>query len=84
MVTKTLTIKKEAYDLLAENKLKNESFSEEIIRLLSKRKARKLSEFSGIISSEEGEGALEELQKSREWEKSNSAKRAKTLLGEEK
>ena len=84
MVTKTLTITKEAYDLLAQNKLKNESFSEEIIRLLSKKKAKKLSEFSGIISFEEGEEVLNELQKSRESEKKNAKKRTELLWREEK
>jgi predicted CopG family antitoxin len=81
MVTKTLTITKEAYDLLAENKLKNESFSEEIIRLLSKKKAKKLSEFSGIISNKEGEEFLRNLEKSKSVEKKNSKKRFDTIWG---
>lgn len=63
MTTKTLTIMEDAYGLLLDNKLENESFSEEIRRLLSKKKARNLSDFFGLISDEEGEAVLNELKK---------------------
>ena len=65
MVTKTLTIMKDAYALLVDNKLENESFSDEIRRLLSKRKRKKLSDFFGILSEEEGAEMLEVLEKKR-------------------
>lgn len=61
MTTKTLTIMEDVHRLLLENKLENESFSEEIRRLLSKKKARKLSEFFGLISDEGGEAMLNDL-----------------------
>ena len=65
MVTKTLTIMKDAYALLVDNKLENESFSDEIRGLLSKRKRKKLSDFFGILSEEEGAEMLEVLEKKR-------------------
>ena len=37
MGTKTLTIIEDAYNLLFDNKMENESFSEEIRRVLSKK-----------------------------------------------
>ena len=65
MTTKTLTIMEDAYTLLLDNKLENESFSEEVRRILSKKKLRKLSDFFGILSEKEGEEILIELEKSR-------------------
>ena len=65
MVTKTLTITEEAYKMLAANKLKDESFSEEIKRIMSNKNAKTLGEFSGIISEEEGVAMLEDLEKIR-------------------
>ena len=65
MATKTLTITEDAYDLLVENKMESESFSEEIRRLLSKRKRRKLSDFFGILSKEEGSAMIHDLEKIR-------------------
>ena len=65
IVTKTLTIMKDAYALLVDNKLENESFSDEIRGLLSKRKRKKLSDFFGILSEEEGAEMLEVLEKKR-------------------
>jgi predicted CopG family antitoxin len=84
MVTKTLTITKEAYDLLIQNKLKDESFSKEIVRLLSVKKAKKIIEFLGIISSEEGEEIIKELERSKDLEKKKAAKRAEVIWGDEK
>ena len=65
MATKTLTITEEAYTILAGRKLENESFSQEIKRLFSNKKARKLTDFFGIISEEEGESMLKDLEKFR-------------------
>lgn len=39
MGTKTISVTYDAYDILSRNKLVNESFSEEIKRLLKKRKS---------------------------------------------
>ena len=53
----------DAYNLLLDNKQSNESFSEEIRRMLSKKKTRNLSEFFGAISDKEGESMLSDLKK---------------------
>ena len=63
MATKTLTIMEDAYNLLAENKLEDESFSEAILRLFSKKHKRPLSDFSGILSEAEGQAMLDNLKK---------------------
>ena len=65
MTTKTLTIMEDAYRILASHKLKNESFSETIRRLLSGRKKKDIKEFFGVISEEEGKRMLEDLEKIR-------------------
>jgi predicted CopG family antitoxin len=49
MTTKTLTITEDAYNLLQEKKLKKESFSELITRLLSKKQAKEIKDFFGIL-----------------------------------
>lgn len=49
MVTKTITITEKAYQLLARNKLPNESFSQEITREFGI-KTRSILEFAGIMS----------------------------------
>ena len=65
MVTKTLTITKDAYDLLVKNKLDDESFSQELNRLLTEKKRRPLSDFYGAWSKETGEKVLKILEKKR-------------------
>ncbi|MBD3355387.1 hypothetical protein GF361_05385 [Candidatus Woesearchaeota archaeon] len=65
MTTKTLTIMEDAYKLLKKNKKKDESFSEEIRRIFSKKKKKSLKDFFGILSEKEGEEMLKELEKSR-------------------
>ena len=50
MATKTLTITEDAYDLLAQKKLRGESFSQTIRRVLEPRRKRPLEDFFGIIS----------------------------------
>tara|TARA_Y100000310_G_scaffold273426_1_gene288883 strand:+ start:355 stop:582 length:228 start_codon:yes stop_codon:yes gene_type:complete len=47
MVTKTLTITKEAYDMLKNKKEISESFSEVILRMSGK---KKISDFYGALS----------------------------------
>ena len=63
VTTKTLTIMEDVHKLLLDKKLENESFSEELRRLLSRKRERKLSEFFGLISDDEGEEMLNELKK---------------------
>lgn len=48
MVTKTITIMNDAYMLLARSRLRDESFSEVIRRVLSKK--RSIAEFAGAWS----------------------------------
>jgi predicted CopG family antitoxin len=65
MATKTLTIMEDAYDLLFRNKLENESFSEEIRRIMSMKSKKSLKDVFGILSAEEGETMLKDLNKVR-------------------
>ena len=57
----------DAYDLLARNKLENESFSDEIRRVLTKKRTRSLRDYFGILTEEEGAGMLKALEKSRAY-----------------
>ncbi len=75
MATKTITIMDDAYDLLTDNKLKEESFSEEIRRIFSKKKAKKLSDFFGIISKETGEAMIRDLKRTRKEQMKLTRKR---------
>ena len=63
MGTKTISIMDDVYGILVDNKLEEESFSEELRRILSKKKTKKLSDFFGILSEEEGAGMLEDLER---------------------
>lgn len=63
MTTKTLTIMEDAYDLLADNKLDGESFSDEIRRVLSKKQSRPLTDFFGILSEEQGKKMISDLER---------------------
>jgi len=77
MSTKTLTIMEDAYRLLADNKLEDESFSEEIRRVFSKKKTKKLIDFFGILSEKEGADILKELERSRKIDIKLDRKRIK-------
>ena len=66
MGTKTLTIMEDVYELLVKNKRDEESFSGELRRLFSERKKRDLRELFGIISENEGELILKDLEMIRE------------------
>lgn len=66
MVTKTITITEDAYGLLARSKLDDESFSEEIRRIFSKTQSRKLIDYFGILSEEQGSAIQSVLQKKKE------------------
>lgn len=65
MATKTLTITEQAYGLLSENKLEEESFSEVIVRVITPKKRRTLLDYFGILTLEEGELLFEDLEKIR-------------------
>ncbi len=67
MATKTLTITEDAYDLLAQNKLENESFSQEIRRVLAKRQKKSPFDFFGILTEQEGERVEQVINKRREF-----------------
>ena len=75
MSTKTLTIMEDAYRLLADNKLEDESFSEEIRRVFSKKKTKKLIDFFGILSKETGEAMKRDLKRIRKEQMKLTKKR---------
>ncbi|MBS3127566.1 antitoxin VapB family protein [Candidatus Woesearchaeota archaeon] len=63
MVTKTLTIMEDAYELLVQHKQEDESFSEEIRRLLDVKKSKKtFKDLFGLLSEEEGGRMLKDLE----------------------
>jgi len=63
MATKTLTIMEDVYQMLAENKMKGESFSDELRRILSRKKSRKWSDLKGLLNEEEGNNIIKDLEK---------------------
>jgi len=63
MATKTISIMDDVYGMLVDNKLEEESFSEELRRILSKKSKKKLSDFFGILSEDEGKDILNILEK---------------------
>lgn len=65
MVTKTLTITEDAYNILSQKKGREESFSEEIMRLFGTKKRKSLKEYFGILSKKEGEEMIADLEKIR-------------------
>ena len=65
MATKTISIMDDVYGMLVENKLDHESFSDELRRILSKKRKKKLSDFFGILSEEEGKDIINILEKKR-------------------
>ena len=64
MVTKTLTITKEAYEQLKALKRPEESFSEAIKRITGSK--HDIMRFAGILTEEEGEEMLAAIRKMRE------------------
>ena len=78
MATKTITITEAAYGLLAQNKVEDESFSQEITRIFIVQKKKRLLDFFGIISDKEGE----EILKSIEMKKAMNIKLLKRRLSE--
>jgi len=63
MATKTISITEDAYDRLRAWKVNNESFSDVINRITSK---RRLSEIAGILTEEEGKALERKIKKGRE------------------
>ncbi|HIH42769.1 TPA: hypothetical protein HA246_03930 [Candidatus Woesearchaeota archaeon] len=80
MATKTVTITEDAYTILKNRKMKDESFSEEITRLLSNKRKKSLMDFFGILSNEEGEGMLNDLKAIKEMNIKLMKERYKDLL----
>lgn len=79
MGTKTISIMDDVYGMLKANKLENESFSDEIRRILTKRKRNDLSEFFGIISDKEGKEMLEIVRKRRAMSREQKREKFKAL-----
>ena len=67
----------DVYGMLIDNKLEHESFSDEIRRILSKRKTKSLKDFYGILTEEEGEDILKALERKREIEIKSMKERVK-------
>ena len=63
MVRKTITISEDAYEILASHKLRGESFTEEIKRLLGHRKGGSILKHRGkwVMSDEEFNHLLKEF-----------------------
>jgi predicted CopG family antitoxin len=79
MATKTLTIMSDAYELLFRNKLENESFSEEIRRILSTKKKKKLIELFGVIDKETGRQMIKDLERIRKEQAKLTMERVASL-----
>lgn len=69
MATKTLTIMEDVYDLLVENKLKGESFSDELRRIIGAKKKINLMEFFGILNDKEAKEIKDVIEESRELDR---------------
>ena len=63
MGTKTISIMDDVYEMLIAHKVEDESFSEELRRVLSERKSRPLREYFGLLSKETGKNMLNDLEK---------------------
>ncbi len=74
MVTKTITVTKDAYEQLKALKRPEESFSEEIKRITGG--SQDIMRFAGILTDNEGEEMLAAIKKTRE----ESDKRLKRKL----
>lgn len=80
MVTKTITIKEEAYLLLTRHKFPTESFSDEIIREFGSKK-KSILEFAGILSDLTKE-QREQFEESREQARKLNRKRRERIMKE--
>ena len=68
----------DAYDLLASNKQKGESFTDVIRRVFSKKK--KLSDLAGILTEEQGEAMMKHLFENRKRARELDTKRFEKQL----
>ncbi len=78
MVTKTLTITKDAYEQLKSLKRPDESFSEEIKRITADK--RDIMRFAGILTEEEGEEMKKEIKKMRDYSSKRLRQELKSWL----
>ena len=65
MASINISLKEEAYQRLEALKRPDESFSDEIRRILSQKRKKSLKDFFGILSEEEGEAMMKGLERSR-------------------
>ena len=63
MATKSVTVKKSAYEILKSRKREDESFSDVVERIANRRPITDLTE---VISDEDGEAIAEEVEKVRD------------------
>lgn len=70
----------DVYDLLARNKLEEESFSDEIRRIFEKRNGRSLKDYFGILSGDEGKAISEFLEIKRKRNIALKKERLKELI----
>jgi predicted CopG family antitoxin len=68
MATKTLTIMEDTYEMLLRNKMENESFSDVIRRIISRKGRKSFSDLFGILSNEEGDAIAKNLKKAKAME----------------
>ena len=81
MATKTITIMEDAYELLKQEKVKNESFSDVIRKVIPKKKS--IWDFVGILSEEEGEELQETVKEIRKRMTKQMAERRKRFFGDD-
>jgi len=75
MGTKTISIMDDVYDLLLKHKSQNESFSDEIRRILSAETSKPLSHYFGLLAEKEAEYMKSDLQKIRDYNRQALKKR---------
>lgn len=76
MATKTISIGEDAYELLASNKKKSESFTEVIKRLTKK---HSLMELAGILTDKEAEDLKQHIKERRKTMRSRITKITEAL-----
>lgn len=67
----------DAYELLLKQKAENESFSDEVRRLLVTPKTRSLRDYFGVLAEEEGENILKAIEKSRAYNRASLKQKMK-------
>ena len=79
MVTKTITVTKDAYMAIKNRKQSDESFSQLFLRI--GHKSPSITEFVGLLNSESGERLSKEIKKSRKRFDKEMEKRHHVLFG---